>query len=481
MWVEKILAVGEGLRDWPVDGTVGYEFLVDVGALFVDPAGEAALTDLWQTVSGDARPFEELMIAAQLELATVTFAREVDRLRVLLGDDDAPIPEALAELPVYRTYVEPWSGTVADEDREAIAASGMAPSLAEVLLLQEPGNEDFVTRFQQTSPPVTAKGVEDTAFYRYGRLMALNEVGGEPARFGMSVADFHAANAERARRFPRNLLVTSTHDTKRSADARARIGAVASMPDAWAAAVKRWLDLTRDLVTDGAPDGAERYMVLQNVLAAWPISAERLEGFVEKSLREAKVHTTWAEPDEAYEAAVKGYATGLLAHEAFLADFEPFLEELLPVAERHALGQLLLKLTVPGLPDVYGGDDLWFLALVDPDNRRPVDWAARREALDALRSGAAPTRETVKLWLIWRALDLRARRPDAFAGAYTPLDAGDGTVAFLRGDGEVLVAVRVREDAPPFAPPAGEWRDVLAGAPDDYGLVLLERADAIAS
>ena len=152
---------------------------------------------------------------------------------------------------------------------------------------------------------MTAKGVEDTAFYRYGRLMALNEVGGEPARFGMSVADFHAANAERARRFPRNLLVTSTHDTKRSADARARIGAVASMPDAWAAAVKRWLDLTRDLVTDGAPDGAERYMVLQNVLAAWPISAERLEGFVEKSLREAKVHTTWAEPDEAYEAAVK--------------------------------------------------------------------------------------------------------------------------------------------------------------------------------
>jgi (1->4)-alpha-D-glucan 1-alpha-D-glucosylmutase len=481
VWVEKILAVGEDLRDWPVDGTVGYEFLVDVGALFVDPAGEAGLTDLWQTVSGDARPFEDLMIAAQLELATGTFEREVDRLRILLGDDDAPIPEALAELPVYRTYVEPWSGKVADEDREAIAASGMAPSLARVLLLEEPGNEDFVTRFQQTSPPVTAKGVEDTAFYRYGRLMALNEVGGEPARFGMSVADFHAANAQRARRFPNNLLITSTHDTKRSADARARIGALASMADAWAAAVGRWLDLTRDLVTDGAPDGAERYMVLQNVLAAWPVSAERLEGFVEKSLREAKVHTTWAEPDEAYEAAVKRYATGLLAHEAFLADLEGFLEMLLPVAERHALGQLLLKLTVPGLPDVYGGDDLWFLALVDPDNRRPVDWAARREALDALRAGAAPTRETVKLWLIWRALDLRARRPDAFTGAYTPLDAGDGTVAFLRGDGEVLVAVRVREDAAPFTPPAGEWRDVLAGAPGDYGLVLLERADAIAS
>jgi len=469
VWVEKILAVGEGVRDWPVDGTVGYEFLVDVGALFVDPAGEAMLTDLWRTVSGDARPFEELMIAAQLELATGTFAREVDRLRVLLGDDDAPIPEALAELPVYRTYVEPWSGKVADEDREAIAASGMAPSLARILLLEEPGNADFVTRFQQTSPPVTAKGVEDTAFYRYGRLMALNEVGGEPARFGMSVAEFHAANAERARRFPRNLLVTSTHDTKRSADARARIGALASMPDVWAPFARRWADT------------AERYMLLQNVVAAWPVSAERLEAYVEKSLREGKVHTTWAEPDEVYEADEKRYATGLLADAAFAADIEGFLERLLPVAERHALGQLLLKLTVPGLPDVYGGDDLWFLALVDPDNRRPVDWAARREALDALRAGAPPTRETVKLWLIWRALDLRARRPDAFAGAYTPLDAGDGTVAFLRGDGEVLVAVRVREDAAASEPPEGEWRDVLAGAPADYGLLLLERADAIAA
>jgi (1->4)-alpha-D-glucan 1-alpha-D-glucosylmutase len=481
VWVEKILAVGEHLRDWPVDGTVGYEFLVDVGALFVDPAGEAVLSDLWMTISGDRRDFEEVALASQLELATGTFAREVDRLRVLLGDDDAPIPEALAELPVYRTYVEPWSGSVADEDREAIAASGMAPSLARILLLEDHANPEFVTRFQQTSPPVTAKGVEDTAFYRHGRLLALNEVGGEPGRFGVSVADFHAANEERARRFPRNLLVTSTHDTKRSADARARIGALASMPDDWAAAVRRWLDLTRDLVTDGAPDGAERYTVLQNVVAAWPICAERLEAYVEKSLREAKVHTTWADPDEAYEAAVRRYATGLLTHDAFVADLEAFLERLLPVAERHALGQLLLKLTVPGLPDVYGGDDLWFLALVDPDNRRPVDWAARREALDALLAGAAPTRETAKLWIIWRALDLRARRPAAFDGAYSPLEAGDGTVAFLRGDGDVLVAVRVREDAEPFTPPEGDWHDVLAGAPDDYGLVLLERTDAIAA
>jgi (1->4)-alpha-D-glucan 1-alpha-D-glucosylmutase len=465
VWVEKILAVGEGVRDWPVDGTVGYEFLIDVGALFVDPRGEASLTALWETVSGDRRPFEDLALTAQIELATGTFEREIDRLRVLLGDDDAPIPEALAELPLYRTYVEPWSGKVAEEDRAAIAASGMAPALARVLLLEERDNDEFVTRFQQTSPPVTAKGIEDTAFYRYGRLLALNEVGGEPGRFGVSVADFHAANAERARRFPRNLLVTSTHDTKRSADARARIGALASMPDAWAPFARRWAGT------------AERYMLLQNVVAAWPVSAERLEAYVEKSLREGKVHTTWAEPDEAYEAAEKRYATGLLTDEAFVADIEAFLERLLPVAERHALGQLLLKLTVPGLPDVYGGDELWFLALVDPDNRRPVDWAARREALAALRGGAEPTRATVKLWLIWRALELRARRPDAFTGAYSPVEAGDGTLAFLRGDGEVLVAVRVREDADAdvFTAPDGDWRDVLAGHGAAYGLTLLER------
>ena len=325
------------------------------------------------------------MIAAQLELATGTFAREVDRLRVLLGDDDAPIPEALAELPVYRTYVEPWSGKVADEDREAIAASGMAPSLARVLLLEEPGNEDFVTRFQQTSPPVTAKGVEDTAFYRYGRLMALNEVGGEPARFGMSVADFHAANAERARRFPRNLLVTSTHDTKRSADARARIGALASMPDDWAAAVRRWLDLTRDLVTDGAPDTAERYMLLQNVSRPGrsPPSGSRVRG--EVAARGEGPHELGG-ARRGLRGGGKRYATGAAGRTRRSSPTSSrSSSELLRSAERHALGQLLLKLTVPGLPDVYGGDDLWFLALVDPDNRRPVDWAARREALDALR------------------------------------------------------------------------------------------------
>ena len=232
VWVEKILDPGERLRDWPVDGTVGYEFLNDVAALYVDPAGEAPLTDLWEEVSGDHRRFGEHAFEAKLEQARTTFAPEVEWLLREAPERVTGLERALASFPVYRTYVEPWSGRVDDADREAIAAAGLTSSLARVLALETPGWDAFVTRFQQTTPPVMAKGVEDTAFYRYVRLLALNDVGGDPSRFSLSVDGFHAANRERAERFPRNLLVTQTHDTKRSGDVRARIGALASMPDA---------------------------------------------------------------------------------------------------------------------------------------------------------------------------------------------------------------------------------------------------------
>ena len=249
VWVEKILDPGEPLRDWAVEGTVGYEFLNDVAALFVDPAGEAPLTALWEELSGDRRPFSAYADEAKLEQARTTFAPEVDRLRREAPREVGGLERALASLPVYRTYVEPWSGAVADEDREAIAEAGLPESLARVLRLEERGWDAFVTRFQQTTPPVMAKGVEDTAFYRYARLLALNDVGGDPGRFGISIEEFHAGNAERAERFPRNLLVTQTHDTKRSGDVRARIGALSAMPDEWAARVRRWLELTADIST----------------------------------------------------------------------------------------------------------------------------------------------------------------------------------------------------------------------------------------
>ena len=303
MWVEKILDPGEPLRDWPVDGTVGYEFLNDVAALFVDPAGEAPLTDLWIEIAGDDRPFGEVAFEAKLEQVRGPFAPEVDRLRREAPREVGGLERTLASLPVYRTYVEPWSGLVDDADREAIREAGLPESLERVLLLQDRGWDAFVTRFQQTTPAIMAKGVEDTAFYRYARLLALNDVGGDPSRFGITVEHFHAANRERARRFPANLLVTQTHDTKRSGDVRARIGALASMPDEWAAHVRRWFEACSPL---RGPDAVERYFIFQTLVGAWPIEPERLEAYVEKALREAKRNTSWIEPDTVVRGAREG-------------------------------------------------------------------------------------------------------------------------------------------------------------------------------
>ncbi|HEX6743192.1 MAG TPA: malto-oligosyltrehalose synthase, partial [Solirubrobacteraceae bacterium] len=447
VWVEKILHTGEPLRDWPVEGTVGYEFLNDAAALFVDPAGEAALARLPHA----SEPFDAVASRAQLEQATTTFAREVQRLRELLDIDG--IPEALAGLPIYRTYVEPWSGRVEEDDVRAIEAAADG-RLADVLALRERGHDELVTRFQQTSPPITAKGIEDTAFYRHLRLLALNEVGGDPARFGLSVDAFHTANAARAERFPRGLLVTQTHDTKRSGDVRARIGALSAMAEEWAALAERWV---REA---DAPDEHSAYLVLQTLVGAWPIEAERLEAYVEKALREAKLRTTWAQPDEAYEAAARRYARSLVERPP--EGFVGFAERLAVEGRRAALGQLLLKLTVPGVPDVYQGDELEALSLVDPDNRRPVDWEARRAALARLRAGEAPRDfGERKLDLIRRALALRARRPEAFdGGAYEPVDAGPGVCAYLRGD-EALIVVPVRDWQGARVAVPGRWRSVL--------------------
>jgi (1->4)-alpha-D-glucan 1-alpha-D-glucosylmutase len=468
VWVEKILHPGEPLRDWPVEGTVGYEFLNDAAALYVDPAGESILASL----PAAERPFDEVALAAQVEQATTTFAREVARLRTLL--DVGGIADALSSLPVYRTYVEPWSGLVDDLDRQAVASAGIEAEIAEALLLERsgPGVDEFVTRFQQTSPPVTAKGIEDTAFYRHLRMLALNEVGGDPSRFGLSVSGFHAANAARFARFPRGLLVTQTHDTKRSGDVRARIGALAGMAGEWRDAVTRWRSLAEAL---DPPDPHAQYLLLQTLVGVWPISVERLEAYLEKALREAKLRTSWVQPDAAYEESVKAHARALLAHPPFLDDFEPFAARVAAEGERSALGQLLLKLTSPGVPDVYQGDELEALSLVDPDNRRPVDWAVRRAALAHLQAGGSPRDfGERKLQLIWRALDLRARRPEAFdeRGSYEPVEAGDGVCAFVRG-GAVLVVAPVRSwsDAVVRVPASlqGPWRSAIDGSEVELG------------
>jgi (1->4)-alpha-D-glucan 1-alpha-D-glucosylmutase len=476
VWVEKILDPGERLRDWPVEGTVGYEFLNDVAALFVDPAGEAALTALWEDVAGAAEPFGDVAKTAKLEQAAGVFRPDVERLARELdppGEVDV-LARAVSSLPVYRTYVDPHAGQVAEEDRDALAETdGMDPAVARALLLEEPAPPGFVTRFQQTTPAVMAKGVEDTAFYRHARLLALNDVGGDPSRFGIDVERFHAANAERARRFPLNLLTTMTHDAKRSGDVRARLGALAGMAAEWAERVARWFELNAPLRFGPGPDRVEEYFLLQTLVGAWPIEAERVEAYMEKALREAKRNSNWIEPDEAWEDSVKRFVRALYEHRPFLAEFEPFAARLASEGDRAALGQLTLKLTAPGIPDIYNGDELPYRALVDPDNRRPVDWDRRRELLSRLGDGADPDDETRKLWVTRRLLGLRARRPEPFAGDYEPLDAGSGVCAFTRGD-EILVAVAVRAGAT-FEVPAGDWETVLPGLSENHGITVLER------
>jgi (1->4)-alpha-D-glucan 1-alpha-D-glucosylmutase len=427
IWVEKILEQGETLRaDWPVEGTTGYEFANDVTALFVDPAGEEPLTELYAELTGERRRFAEVAHEAKLEVAHDSFAQEFERLRTLRPLDG--LEEAAAALRVYRTYVEP--GRVADEDREA--CSVLPEDLRRVVLGFE--HPEFVTRWQQTTGAVMAKGVEDTAFYRWFRLTALNEVGGDPDRFSLAPEGFHRAALERLESHPHTLLASQTHDTKRAGDVRARIGALAALAEEWAERVRRWRALT-----GGMDDPNEEYLVWQTLVGAWPIVPGRLERYLEKALREAKRTTNWIDPDEAHERHAREFVRSLYSNHEFLDDFEPFAARVARAGEHASLGALLLRLTSPGLPDLYQGDALVSLNLVDPDNRRPVDWAAH---VSALRE-RAPTRRTMKAHLIKRVLHLRAERPETFAGGYEPLDLGPDRVGFVRG-GAIRVVVPLR-------------------------------------
>ncbi|HTW11571.1 MAG TPA: hypothetical protein VME01_02410, partial [Solirubrobacteraceae bacterium] len=437
--------------DWSVSGTVGYEFLNDVCGLFIDPAAEPSFTGLWQQLSGDTRPFGAYALEAKLEQARTTFTPELERLARAADAQGGPAEStealalALSTLPVYRTYDPLCAG-------------------------------EFITRFQQTSPAIMAKGVEDTAFYRYSRLLALNDVGGDPGRFGIDVTEFHAANAERAVRHPEALLSTMTHDAKRSTDVRARMTALTQIPEQWTTAARRWLELSerhcRELQGAPAPDLPERYFILQTLAGAWPIEPERLDGYLEKALREAKRHTSWVDQDEDYEQAVKDYARALVQDPEFRDEFEPFVTSLAHSGARLVLAQMVLKLTSPGVPDTYQGDEFELRALVDPDNRRPVDWDLRRTRLDRFLGGGHPGSDLGdrKLWTMARLLGLRARLPRAFAAgpaSYQPLDGGPSTCAFVRG-GEVLSVValpRAGSEADPLVNdlPGGRWREVFSG------------------
>ncbi|MBI3977308.1 MAG: malto-oligosyltrehalose synthase [Chloroflexi bacterium] len=514
--VEKILSPGEELPlDWPTDGTTGYDFLNNVNGLFVDATGRRAIDDLYRSFVGIKFDYRGLVSSSKKMIMLVALASEVNELSyrlkrfaqrhrwyrdLTLNSLAFGIREVIAALPVYRTYLNSRRAAVDSRDRAAVeaavaearrrnpqTAAELFDFLRGVLLLElEPVDEDgrdemrqFVMKFQQATGPIMARGLEDTAFYTYNRLVSLNEVGGDPQRFGTPVGTFHRQNAARLQRHPHSLLATSTHDTKRSEDVRARIDVLSEMPREWKAALARWSKLNRRkkgrVHGQAAPDPNEEYLLYQTLLGAWPIEpldgpgrqlfVARIQAYMLKAMREAKLRTSWFNPNAEWEAAVERFVQRILDPDdsrAFLDDFEPFQRTIAQYGMLGSLAQVLLKVASPGVPDFYQGNEIWDFSLVDPDNRRPVDYDRRRAILERiLAERARPDADHVELarsclasWqdgavkCLVTAVGLAARRcrPALFAeGAYAPLDAAgsreEHLCAFARVLDDAVLAV----------------------------------------
>lgn len=482
--VEKILGLDECLPEaWPVAGTTGYRFANLATGLLVDPAGEASMTAAWAAMADTDPAWETTVAEARVEILASALGSDVNRLARLFAGlggaatgastDDlrATLSEVAARIPVYRTYVAADPRHVGADDARRIGAAiadaraarpdldpGLFAQLGCVLCMEvdDERARDLALRFQQLTAAAMAKGVEDTAFYRHHRLVALNEVGGDPGRFGTGIAAFHVSMQQEQERWPLAMLSLSTHDTKRSADVRARLAILSEDPGGWRAATVSLQAASVEHRTGPAlPTAADAYLFFQALVGAWPIDADRMVAYMEKASREAKLRTSWTDPDAAYDTALAGFVRGCLADAAFIAAVEAVVAPIADAGRRAALGQLALQLTAPGVPDLYQGSELWDSSLVDPDNRRPVDYALRRRLLAEVGSlGAADAwdrREEglPKLWLIHRALDLRARHPDAFGASsrYEPMTArgplADAVVAFARGRQIVAVVPRL--------------------------------------
>jgi (1->4)-alpha-D-glucan 1-alpha-D-glucosylmutase len=498
--IEKILAVDEALEPTlPVAGTTGYDALREIGGVFVDPQGAQALTALQESAGVDPRDLStaDLKIAA----ATDTLASELGRLRRSIvdaaGADHPLLPAAVAALLTHiDVYRSDYLGLAAMLPAALAATQSAAPEFDVPLQLiaaaVAEGGEAAV-RLQQLCGAVTAKAVEDCLFYRDARLVSLNEVGGEPRDFGVGLAEFHQRAATRARLWPQAMTTLSTHDTKRSEDVRARIGVLSQVPSLWTEFVSRWE------ATTPSPDPATGLFLWQNIFGVWPadgkVSGElrdRLHAYAEKAIREASWHTSWEEPTADFEASVHRWLDAVFDSPT-ARELTTLVVRLQAHADNDALGQKLLALTSPGIPDIYQGTELWDDSLVDPDNRRPVDYAVRREALKALQHR--------KIRVVTAALHLRRARPHTFLrGAYHPVLAtgtgADHLVAFRRGD-DVLAAVTrwtVRLEHTGWRDttvtlPDGSWTSALTGAMvrgtvsaaelfDELPVALLERTDA---
>ncbi|TLH65842.1 malto-oligosyltrehalose synthase [Mycolicibacterium phocaicum] len=469
-WIvaEKILAADEPLDPvLPIAGTTGYDVLREIGGLFVDPEGADALTELARETRCDARELK-------IRTVTETLASELARLcRVILraaGSDDPALPTAVTQLlsrvGMYRTDYPVLSAVLPEAINETL---GAAPELASALQLVVTALEqpEPASRLQQLCGAMTAKAIEDTMFYRDARLVSLNEVGGTPERFGMSTAEFHQRTAARARDWPATMVTLSTHDTKRGEDVRARITVLSQCAERWAERVRRWNAVCVP------PDEGTGLFLWQNIIGVWPAAGEvddavraRLHAYAEKAIREAELHTNWEQPNREFEDAVRDWIDALIDGPV-AGEVTALVQQLDEAARCDAVAQKLLALTVPGIPDVYQGTELFDDSLVDPDNRRPVDFALRRTELNTLSHP--------KIRVVAAALRSRRERPDTYlSGDYTPVvaegPAADHIVAFRRGTDVLVVVPRwtLKLDESACADtavelPAGEWTDRLTG------------------
>jgi len=486
--IEKILTGKEHLREnWPVDGTTGYEFANLLNGLFVDQASRDRMDRIYRSFTGDSSDFHDLVYICKKLMLKVVLASELTVLsnllsRIALADRHtcdftlnslrSALAEIIAEFPVYRTYVTACG--VSEEDRryvhQAVSAAKRRSNAADlsvfdfvqrILLADVNGSTSgwykmavlrFAMKFQQVTSAVMAKGLEDTAFYRYNRLVSLNEVGGNPSKFGTSVEEFHRANQERLSHWPDSMVSTSTHDSKRSEDVRARISVLSEIPVEWRLHLSRWRDWNHDKrrMLDGllAPTRNDEYLLYQTLIGAWPTGpaeanwlkfVERVEQYMLKAVREAKLYTSWANTNTDYENAMSNFVRTILdrtANNQFVQDIEEFQQRISRIGSFNSLSQTLLKLTAPGVPDIYQGNELFTFRLVDPDNRQPVDYGVCKERLDGLTKlipspeslsefSSNPEQDPAKLYLTWTTLQTRKKHPTLFQrGEYIRLAVG---------------------------------------------------------
>jgi (1->4)-alpha-D-glucan 1-alpha-D-glucosylmutase len=531
-WIvaEKILEPGEFLRkNWPIEGTSGYDFLNTALGVLVWPEGMKRLSHIYEEFTSEPTDFHAIAHDKKIHVTQEALGSDVNRLTSLLVDiceanrdqrdyTRAEMRRAIREiaacLDIYRSYVEAGRGEIAEEDREHIGraiecakhnrqdiGSGLFDFLGDVLTLQVKGRQEseFLMRFQQFTPPVMAKGVEDTAFYCYNRLLAMCEVGGDPESNGRSVEEFHVYNLKMQASHPHTMVTLSTHDTKRSDDVRARLAVLSEIPDEFGDALNRWSRMNNELRAElrlgQYPDRNTEYMLYQTMIGAWPITLERLQEYMLKAVREAKQRTTWTSNNVEFEDTLHRFIDAVTADGTFVTDLEQFVETVKGAGRVNSLAQTLMKHTAPGIPDLYQGAEVWDLSLVDPDNRRPVDFRMRAKLLHEIKRmpAAVAAAEAMrradeglpKLWTIHRALCLRRERRGSFGvdGGYVPLEVtgpkAEHAIAYLRGEDVVTVVPRLVKllaaewERTTVELPEGKWSNRLTGTSVDGGKIAM--------